>query len=154
MDISKFTRDAQKAAFCAQRLAGKYGHAHITPEHVLLALAMQTDNFVEVLFDQIDGDLAVLIEQLDASLTQQAKSTENGKSPDIDESTQSVLNSAAAEAEQLHDGYICTEHVLLALFNVESIAEMLADMSINKELVIRNLDRVRCARTPKPGWLA
>jgi len=153
MDISQFTSDAQKAAFCAQRLAGKYGHAHIAPEHILLALVIQTDNFVDTLFDQIDEDLETLVSQLNDVLSEQPQTIENGRSPVLNPLAQAVLDNASAEADELHDGYICTEHILLALCNVESIGELLAAMSVDREVVLRNLDKVRCTRTPKPGWL-
>ena len=68
MRFDKFTVKAQEAIQESQRIAEKYGHQQIDPEHIMTALALQQDGIVVPLFKKMGADPAVLLKQLEEAL--------------------------------------------------------------------------------------
>ena len=130
MQMDKFTIKAAEAIQRAQQLAQSAGHPELTPLHVLAALLEGTSNE--------RGIVVPILEKAGAAVGQIRSITQSEldklpKAPggDLRASREfvAVMNKAQAEAEQMKDQYVSTEHVLLALATVPSNAQKVLDLS-------------------------
>jgi ATP-dependent Clp protease ATP-binding subunit ClpB len=115
MDLNKFTQKAQEAIVGAQSLAGEYSHGQIEPAHLLLALLRQSDGIVPQIVQKLEANPAEMALALERELQQKPKVY--GATAQVGLSRE--LSRAADEAEKItarmHDDYVSTEHLLLAL---------------------------------------
>lgn len=139
-------------AFFAQRLANKFGHNEILPQHVLLAMVKQPDSMVKALIVQVDGDPSRLVRILESNLDSKVVSAADSRAPILSEATNIMLDRAQEEAMQNGSSNVCCEYVLFAMLELPDISDMLETVNLTRESIAANVDRVRCARTPKPKW--
>jgi ATP-dependent Clp protease ATP-binding subunit ClpB len=114
MDINKYTEKAQEAVLAAQTLAAQMHHAHVEPEHLLVALAEQRDGIVPELLRKLAVDPAVIAKgarDLLGKMPQAYGGSQSGLSPRL----KLIADMAQAEAERLKDEYVSTEHLFIAL---------------------------------------
>ncbi len=154
MHISQFSSDVQKMAFFAQRLANKYGHREILPQHILLAMVQEPGNMVQALIVEAggDGDTSRLVKILQANLENKISTGTNGRSPSLSAGSNDMFDFANHEANLHGVQDVCCEFVLLAMLNFDDMRDMLATVNVTRKTVEENLEKVRCARTPRPNW--
>ena len=128
MRLDKFTQRGQEAILAAQELAQTYNHSQIEPEHLLLALLQQPDGVVPEVITQVGANPAVVQSQLEADLARRPKVYGGNAQPGVSGSLGRVIQDAQSEAAAMHDEYVSTEHLLLALAgqNGEGAAKLLA----------------------------
>ena len=128
MRLDKFTQRGQEAILAAQELAQTYNHSQIEPEHLLLALLQQPDGVVPEVITQAGANPGVVQAQLEADLTRRPKVYGGNAQPGVSGSLGRVIQDAQSEAAAMHDDYVSTEHLLLALAgkNGEGAAKLLA----------------------------
>ncbi|KKS53593.1 MAG: Chaperone ClpB [Parcubacteria group bacterium GW2011_GWC2_45_7] len=146
MPFNNFTTRSQEALQQAQRHVGELNHSHMEPLHVLLALVEQDDGIVLAVFKKIGQDVAMLAKDARTLLmrTPQTQTPSNVAQMYLTQDMMHVLNQAGQEAARLHDEYISTEHLLLALLTVKSRAyELLSHHSITYDTVLQVLASVR-----------
>src|SRR4051794_25794492 len=114
MNLDKFTQKAQEAVLEAQRLASENGQSQIEPEHILLALLRQTDGVAPQVVARL-GDPNALIGQVEAALAARPKVHGSNSQISLSRAGNDALNGAEREAKNMHDEYVSTEHILLAL---------------------------------------
>jgi ATP-dependent Clp protease ATP-binding subunit ClpB len=115
MDV-KLTRKSQEALSAAIRQAASDGNPQVEPVHLLMALLKQADGTAQPLLEAADADLArVLTEasQLQEKLPQTRGAT--ASAPETSRQLLSVINTAAAQAKEMGDEYVSTEHLLVGL---------------------------------------
>lgn len=152
VDISQFSPDVQKMAFYAQRLAHKYGHTEILPQHVLLAMVQQPDSMVRALVIEVSGGASHLSEILQENLKSKTAHAPNGHSPRLSASADSMFDHAQKKAENADSEHVCCEYVLLAMLDITEMKDLLHMVNVTEETLMDNAEKVRCARTPKPNW--
>jgi ornithine carbamoyltransferase len=133
----KLTLSARAAIFDGQQEARARGSAQVEPEHLLLGLLSQTDSVAYYVLARLSIDCDGLRERIDSALaSERAASAE----VDMSESSSKVITHAEQAVAKLHDLFLGTEHLLIALSQVSSLAsEYLADAgadthTINKEI--------------------
>ena len=116
MRLDKLTTKSQEALEAAQELAHQHSQQQVDGEHLALALARQQDGIIPTLLQRIGVDLAKLQADLEAELARRAK-VQGASTADLYLSTElkQALDAAQAEATQLDDEYVSTEHLLLGL---------------------------------------
>jgi len=144
MDLNKYTQKAQEAVLAAQALAQQYNHSQIEPEHLLLALLRQSDGVVPQIVQRLGDDAGQLAADLEAELARRPKAY--GSAAQI--SLARALANASAEAEkiagQMHDEFVSTEHLLLALARMSGPAkDLLARRGLNEAAVLQALAQIR-----------
>jgi ATP-dependent Clp protease ATP-binding subunit ClpB len=115
MDV-KLTRKSQEALSAAIRQAASDGNPQVEPVHLLLALVRQADGTAQPLLEAAGVDLErVLTEasQLQEKLPQTRGAT--ASAPETSRQLLSVINTAAAQAKEMGDEYVSTEHLLVGL---------------------------------------
>ena len=115
MRLDKFTQRGQEAILAAQELAQTYNHSQIEPEHLLLALLQQPDGVVPEVITQAGANPRVVQAQLEADLTRRPKVYGGNAQPGMSGQLSRVIQDAQSEAAAMHDDYVSTEHLLLAL---------------------------------------
>ncbi|MBI2552617.1 ATP-dependent chaperone ClpB [Candidatus Uhrbacteria bacterium] len=149
MAFQNFTTKSQEALQRAQRLVGDYNHPHMEPLHLMLSLIEQDDGIVMSVFKKIGVDISGLERDVKALLQRipQAYSSSNVAQMYLTQEMMRVLHQAEQEAGRLHDEYISTEHLLLALLTVRSrVAELLRHHGTSYDTVLQVLATVRGAQ--------
>ncbi len=143
MDLNRFTQKAQQAVLDAQNLTGEYEHNEIVPGHLLIALLQQTDGVVPEIVAQIGTRPATIISEMDSTLNTQPKVRGSNVQATLSRAAADVLTEAEKQAKQMHDDYVSTEHILLALTNDRSVGDLLARHDITHDAVLQALRMIR-----------
>ncbi len=114
MRLDKFTVKAQEAVQAAQAVAERLGHQALEPEHLLSALLQQKDGVVPPLLGKLGARPEAIAQELAAELERTPR-VSGGGGPYLGERLRKALERAQTEAERLHDDYVSTEHLLIAL---------------------------------------
>jgi ATP-dependent Clp protease ATP-binding subunit ClpB len=143
MRLDKLTIKAQEAVTAAQERASANQHSSVTPMHLLAAMAHESEGgIVRPVLEKVGAHVPRLQQIADGELERLPKVT--GGHLTIDRKLQEVLSAAQKEAEKLKDGYISTEHLLLALLDVESEAkDVLAVCGAKHEELLAALKEIR-----------
>ncbi|MBM4375066.1 MAG: ATP-dependent chaperone ClpB [Deltaproteobacteria bacterium] len=111
MSIEKMTSKAQEALRSAAEDTGRRKNPEIHPEHLVLALARQSDGVVPPLVEKAGGDLEALVGELERRLARFPQ-VSGGAEPRLSPRALAVLQASEAEAKAMKDEFISTEHVL------------------------------------------
>jgi ATP-dependent Clp protease ATP-binding subunit ClpB len=130
MQMDKFTIKAAEAVQRAQQLAQSAGHPELTPLHVLFALLESSGNERGIVVPILEkaGAAVGQIREITRSELDKLPKAADGELRGSREFVE-VMNRAQAEAEQMKDQYVSTEHLLLALATVPSAAQKVLDVS-------------------------
>jgi ATP-dependent Clp protease ATP-binding subunit ClpB len=113
--MDKLTIKAQEALAASQDIAFDRRHTETTPLHLLKALMDQDEGIVLPVLRKVGasvGDISRGLENALGSLPRLEKGI-SGAPPSIE--FQELLRTSMKEAESLHDEYVSTEHLLLAI---------------------------------------
>ena len=155
MRLDRFTVKAQEALQAADRSARQFNHQELTPEHLLYALAEQSDGPVPALLGRVGVDGASLRRDLGAALAAKPRVSGPGASDRLlGPALRAVLEAAEAEADRLRDEYVSTEHLLLALADPQAAGEtarLLTQAGLTRDALLAALKDVRgSARASDP----
>ncbi len=141
--FDKFTIKAQEAIQRAQETAADRGNPQIEPIHLLSALVAETDGIVRPILEKIGANRGQLEKIIDAELNHLPKAS-GGAMPGLGEGVVKVLEAAQKQAEAMKDEFTSTEHVLLALTQVDSKAKSVLKLNaIDEGSVLKALQAVR-----------
>ena len=146
MDLNKLTIKSQAALEGAHQQAVARNHQTIEPEHVLFALLSDPEGVVYPLLHHVGVTPKTVRDQVDQALDRIPKVYAQGAAAEarISRSTGKLLEAAGGEAEKLTDEYISTEHLLLALLDVDSgAARVLRDAGLTRDGALAALAEVR-----------
>lgn len=143
MDLKRYTNKAQEALVGAQSLANEFGHSQIEPLHILTALMQQSEGVVPEVVAKIGGRPANLQQELEAMLQNRPRVSGSNVDPTLSRDTVQVLNKAEAEAKKMHDDYVSTEHILLAVGEDKSLRGLLERHGVTHDAVLKALAAIR-----------
>jgi len=95
--------------------AARLGHEYVGTEHVLLALATDSDGVAVVALRNLGVDLAALRQAVEGLVTRGASAVPAATPRPITSRTKKALELAESEASDMGHLYLGTEHVLLGL---------------------------------------
>jgi ATP-dependent Clp protease ATP-binding subunit ClpB len=123
--FDKFTVKAQEAVQTAQQLAESSGHRQLTPLHLLKALVNEPDGIVRPLLQKIGANVSQLSSLIDGELKRMPSSS--GSNIGLSASTEigRVFEAAQKQTDQMKDTFVSTEHLLLAMTQVDDPAKRL-----------------------------
>ena len=142
MRLDKFTIKAQEALQAAMQKAESLASAEILPEHALFALIKQENGLVSSLLKKLGAPTDVILSDLDRRFTSlpKVRGTQPALSPKLDD----LFRNAEKEADQFKDEYISTEHLLLALSEIDDFAgKLLREHGAAKAAILQALVSVR-----------
>jgi ATP-dependent Clp protease ATP-binding subunit ClpB len=141
---NKLTVKTQEALQNAVEIASNYANSQIEPEHLLAALAQDPEGVFVSLLRKIGVNVDVIRTKASALLETLPKITGVGQGPSLSNALNRLFDNARKEAESLHDEYISTEHLLLALLDDNSeAAKLLKGQGVKKGEVLKALKDVR-----------
>ena len=144
MRMDKLTIKAQQVLTTAQEIATNANHSSLTPLHLLAALLCEPDGgIIAPILQKVGANPEQLKSITDSELERlpQVSSTDRLAA---DQDLSKILIQAQKEANNLKDQYLSTEHLLLALLNVESNAkEILYVNAIDRDQVLAALTEIR-----------
>lgn len=126
--FDKLTIRAQQAVTAAQDLAAERGNPEIGVLHLLHALLHEADGVVEPLIQKIGGHLDQLTSIVDSEL-ERLPAASGGTPPGVGAELKQVLDRAAALAREMSDEFVSTEHLFLALADVDTPAKRILKMN-------------------------
>ena len=147
MNYENFTIKTQEALQEASSIANKNDNSEIGTEHVLQALLEQEDGLVAPVVDRVGVpsiELLKKVRELVASNPKVSGATQVYLSGPM----QKVLAKAENEMNALHDQYLSTEHILLAMCEADDkTGDLLRKCGINHNSVFEALKSVRGNQT-------
>ncbi|MGO9958550.1 MAG: Clp protease N-terminal domain-containing protein, partial [Solirubrobacteraceae bacterium] len=147
MQQDRFTIKSQEALQAAQRLADERRNPQTTPEHLLAVLLEQDGGVVVPVLRKLGVEPAAVRQALGRRLDALPKlTTTGGRQEPAGGSGELVQIMRAAEAEMrdMHDEYVSTEHLLLALSaHPGGAGDALRSTGASREELIRALSEVR-----------
>ncbi len=114
LDPNRWTLKTQEALGNASELARQRSHPEVTPDHLLAALLGQEDGVVLPTLQKAGVAPASLRNKVDGALSKVPRAY-GTSDPQLSRDVRDVLNNADQEREGLHDEYLSTEHLLLAM---------------------------------------
>ena len=143
MDYEHFTLKMQDALQQASALAQQRDHSEIGLEHILDALLKQKDGIVPPLVERIGVQVQHLIQENEQLLSTYPSVSGNVQMT-LSGEAQKVLAKAEKEMADLHDQYLSTEHIFLAMSQSDGrTGDMLRKNGINHNAVLGALKSVR-----------
>ena len=144
MRFDKFTIKAQEAVQSAESMAHRHNHAALDTDHLLLALMEQTDGVIPPLFDALGVASPALRSDLERQLAAKPKVYGDSSQTQLSPQANKVLHNAEMEAGNLKDEYVSTEHLLLALLDIQSDTRVLLNThGVQKSATLDALRRIR-----------
>ena len=144
MELDRLTIKSQAALQEAHQQATARHHQQIEPEHLLFALLTDPEGVVFPLLHQVGVVPKQLRDRVDELLDEKPKVYAEGVQVGLAPSTARLLEAAGREAEQLTDEYISTEHLLLAMLQLDGpVGRLLADSGSTRDGVLAALAEVR-----------
>jgi ATP-dependent Clp protease ATP-binding subunit ClpB len=146
MRTERFTTRTQEAILAAQQLAEGEGHPELTAAHLLLSLIDQPDGVVPAVLEKAGKDPAAIAQALRERLAHLPRVSGEGAQLSLSNEARNVLTGAHAIAERLHDEYVSTEHLLLAIVeqgSASDAAKVLAEHGVDSATIMEALSSIR-----------
>jgi len=146
MNLNKLTVKTQEALQNAQEIASSYGNQVIEPEHLLAALIQDPQGTVVPVLEKTGVNLSTLKIRINDALGRLPKvsgAAVTGQS--LSPALGRLLDAAQKQATELHDEYLSTEHVLLALAasGEGPAGKLLRDQGLTAAAVLNVLKEIR-----------
>ena len=142
MKLDRYTEKAQEAIIAAQRLAEELNSPVLDAEHILNALVEPDDGVPAETLRRIGVDLKAFREELAGILSRRAKI--QGGSLSLDARAKRAMQVAEDEAKRLGDEYVSTEHLLLAVAEIDGEGRQLLERhGATREAILTALQSVR-----------
>ncbi len=150
MQMNKLTYKAQEAVAEAQKTAEVHNHQQVDTVHLLLSLIKQKDGIVHQILRKMGADAANIEKELQRELERIPRISGPGQIGQIyiTQKLNDVFNTAEKEAELLRDEYVSTEHILIAVTEVDSsISRIIKYAGISKDKILKVLVEIRGSQT-------
>jgi len=113
LDPNRWTLKVQEAFSAAVESAKQASNPEVTPDHLLAALLRQGEGIVLPMLQRLGKDSFALRNQVDEALARLPRAY--GSEARLAKATRDLFDQADAARLELHDEYLSTEHLLLAL---------------------------------------
>src|SRR5947208_7996583 len=114
LDPNRWTLKTQEAFQAAIDNARARSHPEVTPDHLLAALVVQEDGVVLAVLQRAGVAPLTIRNRVNDALDRLSKAY-GGAEPQLSRATRDLIEAADKERTELHDEYLSTEHLLLAL---------------------------------------
>jgi ATP-dependent Clp protease ATP-binding subunit ClpB len=114
LDPNRWTLKTQEAVNAAITRAAAGNNPEVTPDHLLVALLGQSEGVVLPILEKVGASPATLRNKAEDDLAKLPKAYGGGEAR-LSRALNNVIELADAQRTELHDEYLSTEHLLLAL---------------------------------------
>jgi len=138
----KMTVKTQEALSAAHENASARSAGTIEPEHLLLALLEQEGGFVPDILKKMGIPLPQLRGNLESALNRLPKVS--GGQLSLSSTLNRIIENAQKEAAGMHDAFVSTEHLLLAMAAEKDTAgKLLSQSGVNREGILSAMKELR-----------
>ena len=143
INADRLTVKSAEALNDAIALARRNGNPLVHDLHLLSALLVQDEGIVVPILRKLGVNVTQLREQVDREIARFPKQSE--AQPSMSRELNQVLDKAEAEAKSLHDEYVSTEHLLLALSDTKGTETrtLLSALGAGRGALLEALQAVR-----------
>lgn len=128
-DPRKVTVRAAAAIQNAQELAERRQHRLLRPLHLLKSLLEEPDGIMKPLLQKLGAPLQRLLPMIDGELDRLPQSAGSSDPISVSAELNRVLNEARRKADAMGDEYTSTEHLILALAEIQDQAQRLLSLN-------------------------
>ncbi|MEK7396886.1 MAG: Clp protease N-terminal domain-containing protein, partial [Candidatus Poribacteria bacterium] len=145
MRFDRFTLKAQEAVQTAQKIAEKYNHQAIEPEHLLSALLDQEGGIVPSILQKIGVNPANVHQRMESEIERMPKQYGATAQIYVSANLKKIFDNAWDEAQRLKDEYLSTEHLLLAISEQKDspTGKIMRELGADKDSLFKALVDVR-----------
>lgn len=145
MNLQKFTIKAQEVVKTASEMAASRNHQGVEPAHLLNAFLADSSGIVVTMLNKLEASIDLLMAKTEQSMDKLPKVTGASVSGQyVGSDAKKVFDRALAEAQQLQDEYVASEHLLIALASSnEDIGIALQSQGVTKDRILGILKDVR-----------
>src|SRR6185437_10448280 len=148
--FNHFTTKAKEAVRRAHELAVERGQNQVSPTHLLAALLLQEESLVTSVLEKLEVDTILLTDTVLESLEGVSGSSVLSPSYQLYLTPELVqaLERSAKVATELHDEFVSTEHLLIAILDTPGAArDLMSRFRITREGVLRALSDLRATKS-------
>lgn len=130
MNIQKLTQKSQEALRNAQTYAQNNNNQMIEPCHIALALVSDSDGLIPSVISKCAGNRTAIIKELTSmtsSLPKVKMQSSDNTQIYVSQDTEKVLNIAESAAQKNGDEYVSVEHIMSAIYKVDSKISKIMD---------------------------
>lgn len=138
MNFENYTTKATEAIQAMMNLASKRSHAVLMPWHLAYVLVEQKGGIVSSVLSKLEKSPEGILKLIDQQLA--ALPAVSGAQVYSDQKLKKILDEAESEAAKLHDEYISTEHLFLALLGLREVGSVLG---VGRDEVLKVLATLR-----------
>jgi ATP-dependent Clp protease ATP-binding subunit ClpB len=145
MSTQRFTQKAQEALLQAQQMAEGERHSQVDVDHLLYALATQSDGIVPQLIQRLDLRVGDVVRDLTEALSASPKLQYSAETS-VSGNLRKTLERARQEMQQFGDEYVSTEHLLLAAIDAapdSRSVKALQRHGISRDRIMETLSQIR-----------
>src|SRR3970040_3119152 len=144
-NFNKLTVKAQEVVQTAIEIAQNYSNQVLEPEHLLAALIQEQGNIADTIMQKAGGNINQSKLKVNTLLGSLPKISGAGVgNQQMSNNMAKLFDTASAEAKNLKDEFVSTEHLLLALSADKGKAgQLLRDNGVSKDAVLAALKDVR-----------
>jgi ATP-dependent Clp protease ATP-binding subunit ClpB len=145
MRFDKMTLKSQEAVQEAQGLAEARGNQQIEPLHLAMALLSQSEGVVKPILQKLGAHPNALLNEVEKGLNNLPQVQGGGMQSYMGSELKKVFDIAFAEAEKMHDDYVSTEHLILAILALSNnpAAKIFAAQGVTRDLIFEALKEIR-----------
>ena len=132
MNFNNFTIKSQEAIQSAVDLVQRKGQQQIEPPHIFMGIVSSGENVVKYIFQKLNVNASLVEIAIGKEIDHLPKVT--GGEPYLSRESNAVLQAAIDTANKMGDEYVTLEHLLLALFSVNSaVSRILKDAGVTEK---------------------
>ncbi|MBW2622552.1 MAG: ATP-dependent chaperone ClpB [Deltaproteobacteria bacterium] len=145
MRFDKMTLKSQETVQEAQGMAEARGNQQIEPLHLAMSLLKQSEGVVKPILRKLGVQPNALLNEVENGLNNLPQVQGGGMQAYMGPELKKVFDIAFAEAEKMHDDYVSTEHLLLAMLALgdNPAAKIFAAQGVNRDLIFEALKEIR-----------
>ena len=144
-NLNKLTIKAQEVVQNAVEIAQNYNNQIVEPEHIFASMLQESGSVAESMVQKTGANVSQIKVSVGEFLESLPKVTGSGiGNQQLSNNTAKLFDRAAAEAKNLKDEFVSTEHLLLALTEESGkIGDLFKKNNINKNIVLSALRDIR-----------
>ncbi|MFO0975060.1 MAG: ATP-dependent chaperone ClpB [Planctomycetaceae bacterium] len=147
-DPRKLTVKCSEALQRAQELAEQHSHRFLRPIHLLKSLVEEQDGLVRPLLQKLGVHVPQLERMVDGEMSRLPQTAGSQEPVGAGPEAMKVLNAAKKQADSMGDEFVSTEHLLIALAQIEDQAKRLLSLNgIEEKDVVEAVKSLRGGQT-------
>lgn len=145
MNFNNFTIKSQEAIQSALSLVQRKGQQQIEPQHIYMGLVDVGENIIKYIFQKLNINENLVNNTISKDIESMPKVS--GAEPYLSREANNVMQEAENISGKMGDQYVSLEHILLALFTVNSnVSRILKDAGMNEKELKMAINELRGGR--------